>query len=266
MNSGVTRARPGPRRTLSQGQILDAAHALLAEKGPAGVSIRGIASRLGVAPNAVYTYFPDKAAVLGALVDGVLGRVDRSRFDDPDVAWRDRIHGIALGLREVLLADAGVVALMGGVPLGGPNALAVGETLLEVLAVGGLDAEPAARASYLLTVYVLGAISLEAAELVRPGPPPPEDERVAARALGFAAIPASRYPRSAAAAATLARNITTEQYRWGLDRLLDGLASPERVPERDSGRDGRAHRVEHVVADVDETQPRGDGEARGVVR
>jgi TetR/AcrR family tetracycline transcriptional repressor len=31
-------------------------------------SVRGIAARVGVAPNAVYTHFPDKAAVASALV------------------------------------------------------------------------------------------------------------------------------------------------------------------------------------------------------
>ncbi|MCY7344147.1 MAG: TetR/AcrR family transcriptional regulator [Pseudonocardia sp.] len=220
----MTRSRPGPRRALSEQQILDAAHRLLAERGAEGVSIRGIAAQLGVAPNAIYTYFPDKAAVLGALVDSVLGRVGRECFADPAEPWRDRITALAVALRTELLVDAGGVALMGGVPLNGPNALAVGETLLEVLAAAGLEPEAAARASYLLTTYVLGAVSLEVAELEQPGPPPPEGERVAARATAFATVPAAHYPRSAAVAATMATYITTEQFLWGLDRILDGLA------------------------------------------
>ena len=61
--------RPGPRRTLSEQAILDAALALLAELGAERVTIRGIAARVGIAPNAVYTYFPDKAAVLHGLAE-----------------------------------------------------------------------------------------------------------------------------------------------------------------------------------------------------
>ena len=37
--------------------------------------MRGIATRVGVAPNAVYTYFPDKAAVVRAIVERLLGEV-----------------------------------------------------------------------------------------------------------------------------------------------------------------------------------------------
>lgn len=218
--------KPGPRRSLSESDVLAAAHALLAARGAEGVSVRGIAARLGVAPNAVYTYFPDRAAVLGALVDGVLGRVDRSAFADPAVPWRERITALALGLRAALLADAGVVRLLGGGPPTGPHALAVGETLLEILDAAGLGPADAARGSYLVTVYVLGAIGLEAAELTEPGPPPPEEERVAARTAVFAAVPAGEFPRTAAAAATMARHITTEQFVWGLDRVLDGLGQP----------------------------------------
>jgi TetR/AcrR family tetracycline transcriptional repressor len=232
-------ARPGPRRTLSPDQLLDAAQELLAERGAGGVSIRGIAARVGVAPNAVYTYFPDKAAVLGALVDGVLGRVDQTRFLDPEMPWRERVIALAVALRDELLADPGIVALMGGVPLHGPNAMAVGETLLEVLSAGGLDAEDAARASYLLTVYVLGAVSLEVAELEQPGPPPPEADRVAARAVGFAMVPVDRYPRSAAVAATMARYITRDQFEWGLERVLDGLAPETASSPRDVAKAGR---------------------------
>jgi AcrR family transcriptional regulator len=75
--------------------LLDAALALLAERGADGVSVRGIAARLGVAPNAVYTYFPDKAAVLQALAEQLLGRVNHDKFIDPARPWRHRIRACA---------------------------------------------------------------------------------------------------------------------------------------------------------------------------
>ena len=78
--------RPGPRRALTEDEILDAALALLDEGGPTAASIRGIAARVGVAPNAVYTYFPDKAAVVKALVERLLGEVDHDVFADREPA------------------------------------------------------------------------------------------------------------------------------------------------------------------------------------
>ncbi len=222
--------KPGPRRSLTESDVLAAATALLAERGAGGVSVRGIAARLGVVPNAVYTYFPDRAAVLAALVDDVLGRVDRDAFTDPARPWRERLVALALALRAELLADPGVVRLMGGSPPVGAHALAVQETMLSLLQDAGLGPDDAARAAYLLTVHVLGSVALEAAELTDPGAPPPEEERVAARARVFAAVPAQRYPRTAAVAPTMARYVTTEQYRWGLDRVLDGIAQLGAAP------------------------------------
>jgi uncharacterized protein YjiS (DUF1127 family) len=49
-----------------------------------------------------------------------------------------------------------------------------------------------------------------------------------ARAAAFAAVPTERFPRTAAAAGTIAGYVTTEQFRWGLDRLLDGLRPAHR--------------------------------------
>jgi len=159
----VVEVRPGRRRTLSEQAILDAALALLAELGADRVTIRGIATRVGIAPNAVYTYFPDKAAVLDGLVEQLLGRVYDERFTDPSVPWRHRVHDLARELRAELLAHPGAVHLLLASSLDGPNARAVSATLLTALADAGLGQETAARASHLLNVYFLGSVALETA-------------------------------------------------------------------------------------------------------
>jgi AcrR family transcriptional regulator len=185
------RGRPGPRRSLTEKTILDAALALLAERGADAVTIRGIAARVAVAPNAVYTYFPDKAAVLQGLIEQLLGHVNHNRFTDPSLPWRARVQALALELRAELLAHPGAVHLMLGNPLNGPNAQAVDETLLSILADAGLDPENAANASHLLNVHILGSAAFQAADL-DPG---------------------------------TAGETETKRFQWGLDRLLDGLAA-----------------------------------------
>jgi TetR/AcrR family tetracycline transcriptional repressor len=194
----AARRRPGPRRALTENEILDAALGLLDDGGPDAASVRGIAARVGVAPNAVYTYFPDKAAVVQALVERLLGEVDHDVFADRERPWRERVEALALELRARLSAHPGAVTLMVGGPMNGPNALALNERLLEVLADAGLSPTDAARASYLLIVYVFGSIALEVADAS---------------------------PRSADAAATMAGYISTEQYLWGLRRVLDGITA-----------------------------------------
>ena len=221
----VNQRRPGPRRALTEEEILDAALGLLDEGGPNAASVRGIAARVGVAPNAVYTYFEDKAAVFRALVERLLGEVDRGLFADREQPWRERVESLAVELRARLTAHPGAVSIMIGGPLNGPNARALHERLLELFADAGLSTSDAARAACLLIVYVFGSMALEIADLQQAGPLPRESERVATRKRTFAATPADKFPRSAAAADVMATYISTEQYIWGLRRLLDAVTA-----------------------------------------
>jgi TetR/AcrR family tetracycline transcriptional repressor len=119
--------------------------------------------------------------------------------------------------------------MIGG-PMDGPHALALNERLLELLTDAGLDRTDATRAAYLLIVYVFGSLALEVADVHHPGQLPPESDRIATRQPA-SATPADHFPRSAAAASTMAGYISTEQYLWGLRRILDGItaAMPARV-------------------------------------
>ncbi|KQQ82813.1 TetR/AcrR family transcriptional regulator [Arthrobacter sp. Leaf137] len=216
-------SRPGPRRTLTEEEILEAALDLLDEGGMKAASIRGIAARVGVAPNAVYTYFPDKAAMVQAIVEHLLGSVDHAVFADPEVPWRHRIEALALELRERLTAHPGAVNLMVGGPMDGPHALALNERLMGVLVGAGLTSEEAAKSAYLLIVYVFGSITLEVAESGGTHRLPPESLRISARQADFSAIPADTHPLSAATAGVMAGYISTDQYLWGLRKVLDGI-------------------------------------------
>jgi AcrR family transcriptional regulator len=73
-----------------------------------------------VAPNAVYTYFPDKAAVVKALVERLLGEANHDVFADRTQPWRLRVESLALELRQGLTAPPGPGAL-GGSGVGHPR-------------------------------------------------------------------------------------------------------------------------------------------------
>ncbi|MGY1607888.1 TetR/AcrR family transcriptional regulator [Geodermatophilus sp. SYSU D00700] len=223
------RSRPGPARSVSEARIVEAALRLLDASGPAGLSVRGVAAEVGVTPNALYTYFPTKAALVSAVVDDLLGRVDVAVLGDAGRPWRDRLCAYALDLRAVLLSHPGVVPLLLGDGFSGPRALAAGEAVLELLVSAGLDAGVAARTSYLLVTYVLGTVALDVAELEPGTPVPDEGERTAGRRAALAGLPAGDLPRTAQTLDVIAAYNTTEQYRWGLERLLDGIggAGPE---------------------------------------
>jgi hypothetical protein len=119
--------------------------------------------------------------------------------------------------------------------MNGPHALALNERLLELFADSGLDPTSAAQATYLLIVYVFGSIALEVADQHDPGPLPAESDRMAIRERALSATPADQFPRSAAAASTMAGYISTEQYLWGLHRVLDGITARATATLDDDG-------------------------------
>lgn len=218
--------RPGPRRTLTERELLDAAFRLLDRGGPRALSVRALAAEVGLTPNAVYTYFPTKDALLAAVTDALLGRAPVAGLTDAERPWRDRVVTFALGLRSLLLEHPGAVPLLLASGFRGPHALAVGEALLAALADAGLSPDDAARASYALTTHLLGTVALDVAEPGTAGGRGPgrEDARAAARARELRSLPGDAAPRTVAAAAVVGAYNTTAQYRWGLDRLLDGIA------------------------------------------
>lgn len=217
--------RRGPRPTLDLDRVVGAALELLDSGGPVALSVRAVAGRLGVAPNALYTYIADRADLERAIVERVLADADLDVLAGPARSWRRRVVAYARVLREALLAHPGAVPLFMTAPMNGPHAIEVGERLLVVLSDAGLGRRDAARAAYLLITYVLGSVALEVAETEMTPPLPPEEERVAARRTAFAAIEPGTHPRSAAAAGTMATWISSRQFEWGLERVLAGLAS-----------------------------------------
>jgi TetR/AcrR family tetracycline transcriptional repressor len=110
----------------------------------------------------------------------------------------------------------------------GPTAVEVGERLLGVLADGGLGPTARARGVWLLIVHVLGSVALDVAETDARRPLAPEAARVAGRRAALAFLDEEVWPRSAAAADVQATWVTEEQFVWGLDRILDGLAATTR--------------------------------------
>lgn len=192
--------RRGPRRVFTQDEVLDAAQLLLDEGGPDAASVRGIAKKLGVAPNTIYTYFADKAAVTEALVERLLGAVDHGVFADDHQPWRQRIEALAMELRAALAAHPGAVGLIVGGPMSGPHALALNLRTRELFTEAGLEPADAIRAAYVLIVYILGSMALEIAHV------PDEDDQT----------------REVAPTAERA-GVLTDRYLWGLHRVLDGI-------------------------------------------
>ena len=227
--------RPGPRRSLTHAEILDAAFDLLEAKGFAAVSVRGVAGALGITPTALYTYYPSKNALLRGMVEHLLARLDFGTGPgDAGVGEttaaatvRARLVRLALALRALLAGHAGALGLIMSGPLDGPNAMRLNETLLESFSAAGLALDDAARAAYTLQVFALGSIALESAGFDVEPDAATSDPLIVTDASGAALwTDLARFPLSEQTAAVTAERGSTAQFVWGVERLLDGLLAP----------------------------------------
>ncbi|MGY1742566.1 MULTISPECIES: TetR/AcrR family transcriptional regulator [unclassified Blastococcus] len=156
------RRTPGQRAGLSRDQVLAGARALLAEGGADALTMRALAARLGVRPNALYSHVADKDELLEALVDDALAAVPDPA---PDVDWRTGLRDLMAASHRALLGSPQLVPLTLGRGSRGPHARRLGEGVTALLARGGVTGAPAREALRVLVVYTIGFAAFE----VRPG-------------------------------------------------------------------------------------------------
>ena len=108
----VNAGKPGPGRSgrprsgegrLSRQAILEAALRIVDTEGLDAMTMRRLASTLGVNPMSIYHHLPNKAAVFAGLAELVFAQLESSVPDD-SVPWRDELTGAAHAYRDALRA------------------------------------------------------------------------------------------------------------------------------------------------------------------
>jgi AcrR family transcriptional regulator len=112
MTVGRGQADPGrsPAAGLSRDQVLDAALLIVETEGIDGLTIRGLAAKLGVAATAIYWHVGDKQALLDGVAERVIARLGEVSVRGRDPATR--ITSLATSLRSTLLERPELVALV----------------------------------------------------------------------------------------------------------------------------------------------------------
>lgn len=135
---GGPMAARGPRGDITREGILRAADRLLVEHGRVeGISLRRLAAEVGVAVNAIYTYFPSLDAIWHDLADERLGRLQPGDLLDDGCA-----HCALLELADramTVLAVPGTVSLLRRGPVLGLCSFALSETIMALAEHGALN-------------------------------------------------------------------------------------------------------------------------------
>jgi AcrR family transcriptional regulator len=245
----ATPAKPtlGRKPTLNLDAVVDAAIALADAEGLAAASMTRVAKALGVGTMTLYTYVPSKEELLDLMVDQVLGERELPGPGEPRPAdWRDQVEVYSEQTRAMFRRHRWLAQISTIRPPVGPGMLAGREYLLSALSalsststdsnngssstVFGLAPAQINAGSLAITTYVDSAASLEADN--------EQLEQVTGQSndawwnerneLWETYFDVERHPTMteiwhAGGFGQGTRQAAADSYRFGLDRLLDGI-------------------------------------------
>jgi TetR/AcrR family transcriptional regulator, tetracycline repressor protein len=214
--------KTGRPRRLTGSRVVAEARRIGAKEGIEALTMRRLADALGVLPNALYTYFPDKASILDAVLDDLIGNVEAP---NRRLSWRRGLIGLMSSYRRLLLTQPGLIALTVSRPMYGPNALRLREDMLGVLRQGQLDDRDAVSAFLALFAYTTGFVAFETARV--PGKRDAQ-QRAHGRRL-HASLPEEAFPNSRALAARLAKRPGDREFVRGLHGVIAGMSTSART-------------------------------------
>ncbi len=211
-------------RTLTRQRVVAEAIAVIGAHGVDALSMRALATRLGVVPGALYRHVRNKEQLHDLMVDGVLAEVDHEV--DRSIAWTERVKALAHRLRTVLESHPGIAGLLKTRDPLGPHSLALAEALLAPLNEAGLPERQAGLAFSLVYDYTVGfALGSRTSineQRVR--------DAVTRRKLHafLRSLPVDRFPALVALGEYVWVDNRDERFTAGLDTLVDGLEAARR--------------------------------------
>jgi DNA-binding transcriptional regulator YhcF (GntR family) len=221
----VRAARAGVEVTRER--VVRTAIAIADAEGTAALSMRRIATELGVATMSLYRHVQSKDELLVRMVDAVFG--DHPFPADPPAGWRAGLEVAARRLWTTFRRHPwAVVALSLTRPRATPGTLAYGEAVLRVLAGTELDEYRMFQVYIAVFGYVRGiatGLEWDAAEEQETGVS--GEEHLRAQDAMFADVTASgAYPTFVRVMRASDFDLDLdEQFEFGLRHLLDGFAA-----------------------------------------
>lgn len=212
-------SEPAQRARLSRERVLWAAVALADAGGLEALTIRSLAQSLDVKPMSVYYYVDNKDAILDGIVDLVFEQIELPVAGGD---WRAEMRRRARSARRVLAQHTWAIGLMESRTRPGPATLQHHDTVIATLRAAGFSYQLTAHAYALLDSYIYG-FALQEAGLPFEG----SDTVADVAAPIMERFSPGAYPHLVEMATNhylLPGYDFGEEFEWGLDLILDGLA------------------------------------------
>jgi AcrR family transcriptional regulator len=222
----LERPAPTPRAALTAHRIASAAVAIADAEGLDAITMRRLASDLGVVPMAAYRYVSGKDDVLELMVDLIYGELEL-----PDEGgWRETTRALALRTRALMFKHLWLAQISPQAMLSlTPNRLAVAERSLTALDDLGLDVDTMMAVFRTVDAYVHGTTHYEIAlqQLMEgQGWSSNHEVRTGMAPQMIWLMNTGRYPTFRRYISEAARKDDPQwQFETGLDCVLDGIAA-----------------------------------------
>lgn len=187
--------------------VVKASLAIADAEGVERLTMRRLATELGVTPMAIYHHVESKEQLLDIVADESLRDLPPVDVDRP---WRDELAGLFLAFHQLFLSHPALASVMAQRPLEGPNAVAVAESVLTMFARAGFSDDHAVSALISLFNYTIGASLYRLSR---------RQHDAGRSRLAVHGSTAARLREKLADAA-----VRDEQFSHGLRRLLDSYA------------------------------------------
>lgn len=199
---------------LSREAVIRAALELLDEVGLDGLTLRGIATRLGVQAPALYWHVKNKRELIDEMATAILHEaLSGMPLASEHESWADWLAELARGYRAMTLRYRDGGRVLSGAHTPAPELYRMLETVLRVLTEAGFSAREGLRAITTLISFVSGFVIEEQAL-----------QAIAERRLAEDRPDPLLFPLlSSGNSSTLDSSISDETFEYGLKLLLDGM-------------------------------------------
>lgn len=205
---------------LSRARIVADAVTLADRDGLEAVSMRKLATGLGVDPMSIYHHVRDKDDLLDGMADAVVAAIEPVSASGSE--WRTELAALILSARREMLRHPWSAVVLGSRVQPGPATLAHVDRVLGILRAGGVSLELAHHALHVLGSRILG---FDATLFDDTAPADTDPALVAAQARAWA--PTLPHVAELALAANhdgvLGVCDDDGEFRFALDLILDGL-------------------------------------------
>jgi len=212
------------REKLTREKVIEAALGIMDTEGLEAVSMRRVAREVGVEAMSLYHYVEDKDDLLQGVCDRVMAGFE---FPSEVGEWADRCRAVARSWRQVLQAHPDVMRLFaethGPAPTS-PDSLRPTEFALGLLREIGLSDRDTVQAFHAFGGYIQGFVMMEGGSIKGGRHDLELHEYLSSM------VPAEAFPVLHAVGRYFAECGADEQFEFGLDLMVRGIASRVGVP------------------------------------